>query len=76
MLCGHEPLLDKFREFLCSRGITTLRVVRSDEIFRVGTTGAIATELIRLFYGEDGECAATVGLQRKVDRAQKILVGR
>lgn len=71
-LCGHMPMLLKFQAFLARRGFDLNITPTESGIFKIGTTGVPAFEIIKLLYTED---SAAAGLARKVKRARQILNG-
>lgn len=71
-LCGHEPLISAFQNFLVMKHeISLMRTKTSSGIWRVQTTGRHARRLVELFYANGTGTA----LQRKLERARAVLRG-
>jgi hypothetical protein len=72
-LCGHMPLLEKFKLFLSRRSIIDLTIIpTASGIWRVQTTGSAALAVVKLLYSEESSAA---GLLRKIVRARQIING-
>lgn len=70
-LCGHLPLLAQFKKFLRDLDIADLEIGRTTSgIFRLGTDGSNALEIVRVLYGHTN---GNVALDRKLTTAQKLL---
>jgi hypothetical protein len=71
-MCGSEALLTCLQHFLCVHDLGGLRQTRTQSgIYRVQTCSRKATRIIRLLYEN-----ATIGLDRKLERAKAILSGQ
>lgn len=72
-LCGHIPLLKKFKAFLERYRLAELEITPTESgIYQLQTSGRTAKNIIRLLYDEK---SANAGLERKVVRAREILNG-
>lgn len=68
-LCGHTPMLEKFRDWLATQGFSTFNLNRTTSgIFIIVTSGEQAIKMIDLLYSN-----AVVFLDRKMERVKVIM---